>query len=481
VLERAVILSSGPELELGSDALPGVVPLAPAQASTPAVGGRPEPPLPAGGSIDDLERRHIVDTLGATAWRVEGYGGAAERLGVNPSTLRSRMKKLGISRSRDAASQIREISRYPRGALTFRCSGLSLRSPKTFHRPPAGAAVRAHPLLWCPFAKTGGAVLKISRSDRDSTHTTLQLEGRVTHAEFSELERTHKESQKEGRRLVLDLTGVSFADREGVAALNRMRRDGIIITGCSPFVGELSQGELSMSAMTPTLAGFGSQPSPPRAHRRPVHMPQRRRERPAPPSAGEAAFDAWILPSLRAGDQQAYDLLVRANTARMLAVARRLLFSEEDARDAVQEAFLLAFRALPQFAGRCCLSTWLHRIVVNAALMKLRFRRRHPEEWIEEIPSDCPSDGMGLATHGSVDEPEDAKLERTELRQLVHRCILRLPQRFRTVLVLRDIQELSTEEACRVLRLSPAAIKTRLHRARKALQELLEKELPRCA
>jgi ABC-type transporter Mla MlaB component len=82
-------------------------------------------------------------------------------------------------------------------------------------------------------------VLKISRSDRDSIHTTLRLEGRVTQADLSELERTCKESQKEGLRLVLDLTGVSFVDREGVAALNRMRRDGIILTGCSPFVGEL--------------------------------------------------------------------------------------------------------------------------------------------------------------------------------------------------------------------------------------------------
>jgi RNA polymerase sigma-70 factor (ECF subfamily) len=210
-------------------------------------------------------------------------------------------------------------------------------------------------------------------------------------------------------------------------------------------------------------------------------MPQRRRERPALPSAGEAAFDAGMLPSLRAGDQNAYNLLVHANTGRMLAAARRLLLSEEDARDAVQEAFLLAFRALPQFAGKCCLSTWLYRIVVNAALMKLRSRRRHPEEWIEEILPEFNGEGLGAATHGSVEEPEDAKLERTELQQLVHRCIRCLPERFRTVLVLRDIEELSTEEACRALRLSPAAIKTRLHRARQALQKLLEKELPRCA
>jgi PAS domain S-box-containing protein len=104
VIERAVILSSSPELEIGSDVLPVVAPLAPVEASTPAVRARPELPLAPNGSLDEVERRHIVDILRATAWRVEGSGGAAERLGVNPSTLRSRMKKLGISRSRDAAS-----------------------------------------------------------------------------------------------------------------------------------------------------------------------------------------------------------------------------------------------------------------------------------------------------------------------------------------------------------------------------------------
>jgi RNA polymerase sigma-70 factor (ECF subfamily) len=165
----------------------------------------------------------------------------------------------------------------------------------------------------------------------------------------------------------------------------------------------------------------------------------------------------------------------------MLAVARRLLLSEEDARDTVQDAFLLAFRALPQFAGRCCLSTWLHRIVVNAALMKLRSRRRHPEEWIEEVLHDFQSNGLSVATHPSLDEREDARLERTELQHLVQRCIGRLPERYRTVLVLRDIEELSTEEASGVLGLSHHALKTRLHRARQALQKLLETELPRCA
>jgi anti-anti-sigma regulatory factor len=82
-------------------------------------------------------------------------------------------------------------------------------------------------------------VLRITRSDLDSIHTTLHLEGRVTDADLPELERACGEFQQAGSRLVLDLAGVSFVDRECVVALHRMRRDGIVITGCSPFVGEL--------------------------------------------------------------------------------------------------------------------------------------------------------------------------------------------------------------------------------------------------
>ena len=84
-------------------------------------------------------------------------------------------------------------------------------------------------------------MLKITRNDLDSIQTTLHLEGRVTQTDLPELERSRTEFQQAGRRLVLDLSGVSFVGREGVAALQRMRLDGIIITGCSPFVAELLQ------------------------------------------------------------------------------------------------------------------------------------------------------------------------------------------------------------------------------------------------
>ena len=236
-----------------------------------------------------------------------------------------------------------------------------------------------------------------------------------------------------------------------------------------------------MSAMTPTLEGFGSQPSGPRVRRRRIHAPRWRRERPAPVSAEEREFDARILPSLRLSDEKAYAELLRANTGRMLAVARRLLLNEEDARDAVQQAFLLAFRALPQFAGRCCLSTWLYRIVVNESLMKLRHRRRHPEGWMEELLPEFHGAGLSPSTYVSGDEHADTKMERAELRQLVQCCINSLPERYRTVVILRDIEDLPAEEACGILQLSRSGLKTRLHRGRQALQKLLEAELSRRA
>ena len=88
---------------------------------------------------------------------------------------------------------------------------------------------------------------------------------------------------------------------------------------------------------------------------------------------------------LRRGDEQACEELVRAHTSRLLAVARRYLRSEEDARDAVQEGFVAAFRSIARFQGGSSLSTWLHRIVINACLMRLRSSRRRPETSIEEL------------------------------------------------------------------------------------------------
>src|SRR5262245_37271398 len=103
--------------------------------------------------------------------------------------------------------------------------------------------------------------------------------------------------------------------------------------------------------------------------------------------------DGSLLAALKGGDEQAFETLVRLYGGRMLAVARRFVKSDEDARDVVQSAYLNVFRSLGQFEGQCLIGTWLHRIVVNTALMKLRSRRRKPEASIDDLLPSFVEDG----------------------------------------------------------------------------------------
>ncbi len=189
--------------------------------------------------------------------------------------------------------------------------------------------------------------------------------------------------------------------------------------------------------------------------------------------------EAALLERLRAGEEAAFEELARAYGGRLLAVARRFLASEEDARDAVQDAFLSAFRSLDRFQGDSRVSTWLHRIVVNAALMKLRTRRRKPELPIEELLPGFLEDGHLARPAVEWEKTADVLTERKEIRGLVHESIQQLPESYRTVLLLRDIEELDTEQTARLVGISANAVKTRLHRARQALRGLLEPHLRR--
>ncbi len=190
------------------------------------------------------------------------------------------------------------------------------------------------------------------------------------------------------------------------------------------------------------------------------------------PSTDELDPEAALLTRLRAGEPAAFEEVVRAETGKLLAVTRRILPVEEDARDAVQDAFLFAFRSLPRFEGQAKLSTWLHRIAVNAALMKLRTRRRKREESIEPLLPTFKDDGHHAERFSAWDDPAET-IEREENKTLVRRLINELPDAYRTVLLLRDIEGLDTEETAKVLDTTANAVKVRLHRARQALRTLL--------
>ena len=184
--------------------------------------------------------------------------------------------------------------------------------------------------------------------------------------------------------------------------------------------------------------------------------------------------EAALLTALRAGTDAAFETLVRQHGGHMLSVARRFLSNDADAQECVQDAFLSAFRALDRFDGRARLDTWLHRIVVNAALMKLRRQRRHPERFIEELLPAFASDGHQQAPARAWKDSGPARIELAEIQTLVRQKIGELPESYRAVLLLRDIEEYDTETVAQMLEVSPAVVKVRLHRARQALRTLLE-------
>jgi RNA polymerase sigma-70 factor (ECF subfamily) len=193
---------------------------------------------------------------------------------------------------------------------------------------------------------------------------------------------------------------------------------------------------------------------------------------PMPPMSKPDA-DADLVARLQRGDEAAFEELVRTHSGRLLSVARRFLGNNEDAQDAVQDSFIRAFKAIHTFEARAQLHTWLHRILVNTALMKLRERRRRPTESIEELLPTFSTDGHQTV---AARDWSDAVLERKETAAMVREAIAMLPDQYREVLVLRDIEDRDTAEAAQILGTSSNVVKVRLHRARQALRTLLDRE-----
>jgi RNA polymerase sigma-70 factor (ECF subfamily) len=193
-----------------------------------------------------------------------------------------------------------------------------------------------------------------------------------------------------------------------------------------------------------------------------------------PMRTGEA--ESQLIEQLRCGDVAAFEMIIRRESPRLLAVARRMLGNDEDANDAVQDGLISAFKSCANFEGHSQISTWLHRIIVNAALMKLRSRRRRNECAIDDLLPRFLEDGHRMDVRAPWQPmPEDA-LDQEETRAALHRNLERLPDEYREVIMLRDIEELSTEHTAAMLGITAGAVKTRLHRARQALRTLLEDE-----
>ena len=184
--------------------------------------------------------------------------------------------------------------------------------------------------------------------------------------------------------------------------------------------------------------------------------------------------DEELVALAQKSDYTAFEELVGRYEGKIYGHVVRLLGNREDAEDALQETFLNAFRSLNNFRGESSFSTWIYRISTNNALMKIRKRKKEEGNFDEELP---PPNMLPLeGGHGFLKNPGDAFIEK-ELLEKLDKTIKKLPEKYRTIFLLRDVEEFSTLRTAEILGISEALVKTRLHRARIFLKDALSRSI----
>lgn len=184
--------------------------------------------------------------------------------------------------------------------------------------------------------------------------------------------------------------------------------------------------------------------------------------------------DGDLVANLKSGLPGSAEVFVRCYSGPLLAIAKRLVSDNALAEDCVQDTFMKAFQKIGEFEERCSLMTWMHRIVVNQALMKLRRRRAKNEISIDKLLPSFDETGHRIAPALRCNDTPQDIVERLSLSDIVQNRIHQLPADYRVVLQLRDIEGWSTREVARALDLTEANVKIRLYRARIALKYMLE-------
>jgi RNA polymerase sigma-70 factor, ECF subfamily len=185
--------------------------------------------------------------------------------------------------------------------------------------------------------------------------------------------------------------------------------------------------------------------------------------------------DAELAVRSAKGDTRAFEALMRRYNRTLFRTARAILRDDAEAEDALQEAYFQAYRALGTFRAEAKLSTWLARIVANEALMRLRKQTRRAE--IVPMQPAASAEAVEQVMDTDMDNAPETSVQRSEVRRLLEAQIDALPEAYRTVFVLRAVEELSVEETGAVLDLPPATVRTRLFRARSLLREALAQKI----
>lgn len=190
--------------------------------------------------------------------------------------------------------------------------------------------------------------------------------------------------------------------------------------------------------------------------------------------ANEALDDASIVRRIVAGDRSAFSALMRQHNQRLYRLARAVLLDATEAEDALQEAYLQAYRSMNQFRAESALATWLSRLVLNECLARVR-RRNRRQNVISILGSNMETEMNGVAADDL--EPPDKTVARAQMRALLERKLDELPESFRAIFVLRSVEELSVTETAQCLGIPEATVRSRHFRAKSLLREGLAQEI----
>jgi RNA polymerase sigma-70 factor (ECF subfamily) len=190
----------------------------------------------------------------------------------------------------------------------------------------------------------------------------------------------------------------------------------------------------------------------------------------------DALDDAELVRLAQRGERDAFRVIIQRGNQQLFRVARSIVRDDGEAEDVVQEAYARAFAAIGEFRGEASIMTWLTRITLNEARGRLRRRRKMVGLHELEAAQDAGALIMPLPTPPDGANPE-VDAARKQIRELIERAIDDLPENFRTVFIMRDVQECNIEETAVSLELKPETVKTRLHRARRLLRRALNEKL----
>jgi len=310
-------------------------------------------------------------------------------------------------------------------------------------------------------------VLRISVTSDSDLSVHFRLEGNLIGPWVEELRQLSNEALLQNRALTLDLEKLWFTNQQGAELLHDLHHRRVSQTNSSHFI---SQQLLAVSQ--PAIEGEKPIAIPIPRNSLPVENQTWSQNAPRPQVATPTSAESCLIRRVLKGEIECFYELVRPYERSIFLVAQSLVRNEADAEDIAQEAVLKAFKGLSGFRQEAKFSTWLIQIALNEARLKLRKDRRHLHQPLEE--DQCSEDGdytpKNLADWRQI--PSQA-LEQKELRETLLEALSSLSEKYRTIFILRDIQDLSIAETMQALGISEANVKTRLSRARLQMRDAL--------